>query len=56
MRNYGVPNMVIEKSVVKLVNRIPIVFVSMEMCIRMAIPKWCLKKISALNYFSKDLR
>lgn len=56
MKSYGEENVVVEKSVKKLVESFPTRLVGMEMCNARAIPKRCLIRISQPDYFSDYLR
>lgn len=56
MRDYSLHNMGVGKSVEEMVKSISAFFVCMAMCMSRAIPKWDLREISELYYFSENLR
>lgn len=56
MRKYGKDEMVVGRSVVKLLKSLPTRPAAMTMCISGAIPKICMKPISQWKYFSKHIR
>lgn len=56
VRNYGAENMVVGKSIRNTIKSISARFVDTVMCIRMAISKWQLKKVSEPEYFGEELR
>lgn len=54
-RKKGEENTVVGRSSKKKVKAVLIRFVGMEMCISTAIPRWCLRATSKLDYFGEDL-
>lgn len=55
MRKYGAQNIVVGKSVKRPAKGVPNCLVGMAVYISRALPKWCLRENSKLNYFSEDL-
>lgn len=56
MRMSKEQNTAVGRSVGRPVKSVATQFLSMAMCIRNAIPKWCLCEVSETNYFIAQLR